>query len=183
MDQPGKIIFLNGVPNAGKTTLAVTVQEMLEEPYWHLSLDDFFHGYSARHRRGPNPPSFLKVMYGYLGSLRQLALCGNNIVAEAILTPDRLGTYLELFGDLPTLLIGLDISLEEAHRREQLRSDRAHYEVTARDLELIHAHEFYDLELDTARLAPPEAARQVLEVVASPPSVTAFQRLKARQRG
>ena len=32
-----------------KTTLAVTVQAMLEEPYWHLSLDDFLHGYTAQH--------------------------------------------------------------------------------------------------------------------------------------
>jgi len=183
MDQPGQIILLNGVPNAGKTTLAVTVQAMLEEPYWHLSLDDFLHGYTTQHRTGPNSPSFAQIMCGYLRSLRQLALCSNNIVAEAVLTPDRLGTYLELFGDLPVLLIGLHIPLEEAHRREQSRSDRRHYEVTARDLKWVHAHELYDLELDTMRLAPHEAARQVLALVASPPSVTAFQRLKTTAGG
>lgn len=183
MDQPGRIILLNGVPNAGKTTLAVTVQAMLEEPYWHLSLDDFLHGYTAQHRTGPNPPSFVQVMRGYLHSLRQLAVCSNNIVAEAVLTPERLGTYLELFGEFPVLLIGLHIPLEEAHRRELSRSDRRHYEVTARDLKWVHAHELYDLELDTMRLAPHEAARQVLALVASPPSVTAFQRLKTTAGG
>ncbi len=117
-------------------------------------------------------------MGGYLRSLRQRALCRNSIAAEAVLSPDRLGTYLELFGELPVLLIGLHLPLEEAHRREQGRTDRSHYEVTARDLKWVHAHGLYDLELDTMQLTPHEAARQVLALVASPPSVTAFQRLK-----
>jgi chloramphenicol 3-O-phosphotransferase len=55
---PGRIIFLNGVPNAGKTTLAEAIQEALEEPYWHLSLDDFLRGYTPRHRASANPPPF-----------------------------------------------------------------------------------------------------------------------------
>jgi chloramphenicol 3-O phosphotransferase len=179
---PGHIIFLNGVPNAGKTTLANAVQAALEEPYWHLSLDDFLRGYTTRHWLRANPPSFTRVMHGYLRSLRGLALCGNNIVAEAVITPERLATYLDLFGDLPVLLVGLHVPLEEARRRERERTDRIQpYEVTARDLERVHAHGIYDLELDTAHLTQEEAIQRVLALVASPPSPTAFQQMMTRQ--
>ena len=181
IDIPGRIIFLNGVPNAGKTTLAKTIQRMTEEPYWHLSLDDFLHGYTEENRLRSLETLFARVMHGYLRSLRQLSLCGNNIVAEAVITPDRLGTYLELFGDLPVLLIGLHVPLHEAQRREQQRADRRQpYEVSARDLELVHAHRQYDLELNMDQLSPQEAAQRVLAVVATPPSPTAWERLVTR---
>lgn len=180
---PGRIIFLNGIPNAGKTTLAAAVQAALDDPYWHLSLDDFLRGYTPRHRLGPNPPEFTRVMHGYLRSLRQLALCGIDIIAEAVLSPERLDTYLDLFGDLPVLLVGLHVPLEEAHRRERQRTDRlAPYEVTAQDFAWVHAHGLYDLELDTARLTPAAAADRVLRLVSSPPSPTAFQRLMAARQ-
>jgi chloramphenicol 3-O phosphotransferase len=178
----GHIIFINGIPNAGKTTLAGAVQHALDEPYWHLSLDDFLRGYTDRHWLGPSPPSFTRIMDGYLRSLRQFALCGNNIVAEAVITPNRVDTYLELFGDLPVLLVGIHISLDEAHRRERQRTDRLKpYDVTASDIEWVHAHGLYDLELDTSKLAPDAAAAQVLGLVAAPPSPTAFQKLLERQ--
>jgi len=178
VDQPGRVILLNGVPNAGKTTVAQLAQEQLEEAYWHLSLDDFLHGFSPRHRTGPNLPSFVQVMHGYMRSLQQLALCGINIVSEAVITPARLDTYLDLFGDLPVLLVGLHVPLEVARQREASRTDRSHYEVTDRDIEWVHAHKLYDLELDMARLTLEEAAYRVLQLVASPPSVTAFERLR-----
>lgn len=37
----GKIIYLNGVSSAGKTTLSKTLQERLTEPYYWMSMDTF----------------------------------------------------------------------------------------------------------------------------------------------
>ena len=37
----GTIIFLNGVSSAGKTTLALALQEKLREPYFIISQDIF----------------------------------------------------------------------------------------------------------------------------------------------
>lgn len=37
----GTVVFLNGTSGAGKSTLARTLQEILPEPYLHLSLDYF----------------------------------------------------------------------------------------------------------------------------------------------
>ena len=39
----GKIIFLNGVSSSGKTSLTKELQEILEEPYFHLSFYTFFY--------------------------------------------------------------------------------------------------------------------------------------------
>ncbi|MGB1686483.1 MAG: phosphotransferase-like protein, partial [Pseudomonadales bacterium] len=35
----GTVIFLNGTSSAGKTTLALALQELLPEPYQHVALD------------------------------------------------------------------------------------------------------------------------------------------------
>jgi chloramphenicol 3-O-phosphotransferase len=47
----GKIIVLNGVSSAGKSSLARKLQEIMPEPWFHLSLDTFD---SMIHSRQPN---------------------------------------------------------------------------------------------------------------------------------
>lgn len=37
----GTIIYLNGASSAGKTTLAQALQRVLDQPYFHLSIDGF----------------------------------------------------------------------------------------------------------------------------------------------
>ena len=36
---PGKIILLNGASSAGKSSLAQALQQRLEEPFWHWSIE------------------------------------------------------------------------------------------------------------------------------------------------
>jgi chloramphenicol 3-O-phosphotransferase len=45
----GRIIFLNGSSSAGKTTLASTLQQLLDEPYQHIALDQFRDGLPGRY--------------------------------------------------------------------------------------------------------------------------------------
>ncbi len=53
--QRGKIIFLNGSSSAGKTTIAVMLQQLLDEPFQHIALDQFRDGMPGRFR-GLNSP-------------------------------------------------------------------------------------------------------------------------------
>ena len=39
--EKGKIIILNGVSSAGKTTLAKVLQDRLSSPYFHMDVDTF----------------------------------------------------------------------------------------------------------------------------------------------
>ena len=51
----GTIIFLNGSSSSGKTTLAITLQESLAEPFYYVGLDQFRDGMPAKYR-GLNSP-------------------------------------------------------------------------------------------------------------------------------
>lgn len=48
----GRIIFLNGTACAGKTTIAHALQEILGEPYLHLSADHILGLLPARDEKG-----------------------------------------------------------------------------------------------------------------------------------
>ena len=50
------VILLNGCSSAGKTTLAVALQNQLKEPYQHVALDQFRDGMPGR-VRGLNSPA------------------------------------------------------------------------------------------------------------------------------
>ena len=51
----GNVIFLNGSSSAGKTTIAGMLQQILDEPYQHIALDQFRDGMPGRFR-GLNSP-------------------------------------------------------------------------------------------------------------------------------
>jgi len=88
----GRVMLLNGPPSAGKTTLAQAVQRVAARPLFHRSLDDFLAGYPAERRRD-DPTLFDKVMTGYVRSLAELARSGCDVVAEAVIIPERRELY------------------------------------------------------------------------------------------
>ena len=53
--KPGQIILLNGSSSAGKTTLALALQQTFREPWQHIALDQFRDGMPGRFR-GLNSP-------------------------------------------------------------------------------------------------------------------------------
>ena len=54
------VILLNGCSSAGKTTLALKLQQLLPEPYQHVALDQFRDGMPSQ-IRGFNSPLPLYV--------------------------------------------------------------------------------------------------------------------------
>lgn len=179
----GRIILLNGPPSFGKTTLARALQERLAVPYFHCSLDHFRLGYLDRHWLADDGTLFRRVLEGYLLSLQTMTSLGHNLIAETVITPDRLERYLALFADGPVLFVGVRCPLAEAQRREQARRDRLKgpVELAVPDFDLVHAHGPYDLDIDTSRTTPTEAARRIEEVLAAPPAPTAFERLRRHE--
>jgi chloramphenicol 3-O-phosphotransferase len=103
LSSPGWIVLLNGTSSAGKSTLARALHELLPERYYYRSLDHFRQGYADRYWFADDGTLFRRVMKAYLLSLRALALLGHNVIAEAVITPDRLGTYLNPLHRLPGL--------------------------------------------------------------------------------
>ena len=153
---PGKIILLNGASSSGKSTLAAALQLVLDEPFWHCSIDHLLAAkvlptkriddghFSWRDLR----PRFFA---GFHATLPVLAEAGNNLVVEHIIETaewmDRLARLLQAHD---VYFVGLHCPLEELERRERARGDRRVGEARG-DFETTHRFCSYDLEVSSSR--------------------------------
>jgi len=196
---PGKIIFLNGSSSAGKTTLAIMLQQLLDEPYQHIALDQFRDGMPGRYR-GLNSPAGTpgaqglnvvpveqdgalitqirfgehgeQVLRGMRRAVAAFAREGNNVIVDdLLLKPEYLEDYALALYDLDSWLVGVRCSLEVVNQRESQRPGRFPGTATSH-FHAVHAHgAAYDLEVDTSRTTPRACAEQIIERMQSPPLV------------
>ena len=193
----GKIIFLNGSSSAGKTTIAIMLQQVLDEPFQHMALDQFRDGMPGRYR-GLNSPEGTpgaqglnvvpvqqegervtqirfgshgeQVLRGMRRAVAAFAREGNNVIVDDLLfKPDYLRDYADALADLDAWLIGVRCSLDVVNQRETLRSGRFPGTATSHFHE-VHAHGCaYDLEVDTSHATPRACAELIAERLKTPP--------------
>ena len=194
------IIFLNGTSSAGKTTLALALQEKLVDPWQHMALDQFRDGLPAKYR-GLNAPesstgqlglnvvpvhhldgAYTEVKLGAAGkrmlmgmrrAIATMASEGNNIIIDdIILEPEFLHDYLSALAGIDVYFVGVRCPIEVIAQREAIRPGR--FPGTAEShIGICHAHDHYDVEVDTARMSPDECAEAVIaRIELGPP--TAF---------
>lgn len=188
----GKIIFLNGTSSAGKTTLAYALQEQFDEPWIHVALDQFRDGLPLKYRGLNAPPgttgeqglnvvpvnngneSFTDIRFGGVGktvlkgmrrAIAAMAEVGNNVIIDdIILQPEFLDDYLHVLKDLEVIFVGVKCPENVISHREQARPGR--FPGTAMGhLAICHAHNMYDVEVDTSIHNPEECAARVIEFV------------------
>lgn len=199
--QAGKIIFLNGCSSAGKTTLAIMLQQMLAEPYQHMALDQFRDGMPGKYR-GLNSPEgtpgalglnvvpirkddelVTEIRFGAMGeqvlrgmrrAVAAFAREGNNVIVDDLLfKPEYLDDYAKALAGLDVWLIGVRCTLEVVNEREALRMGRFPG-TAASHFHEVHAHGAgYDLEIDTTASTPRACAELIIERIAEPPEVLA----------
>ena len=204
--KPGNIIFLNGSSSAGKTTLAIMLQQLLPEPYQHIALDQFRDGMPGRYR-GLNSPDGSpgssglnivprekdgellthirfgdhgeQVLRGMRRAIAAFAEAGNNVIVDDLLfRPDYLDDYAVAFSKLPAWLIGIRCSLAVVNERESQRTGRFPGTATSHFHE-VHAHAAdYDLEVDTSEATPKACAEHIIARLQTPP-VSLSRRLGA----
>src|SRR5262245_16680984 len=89
MATAGDIILVNGASSAGKSTLCRALQDALETPFWHYSIDHF-RGTGvlpwARIERGDFAWAALRPAFfdGFHRCLPALAAAGNHLIVEHI---------------------------------------------------------------------------------------------------
>jgi chloramphenicol 3-O phosphotransferase len=159
----GRVVLFNGPPSSGKTSLVNSLLALISEPWFHLSLDDFRRGYSEQWWVLDRGQLFDRVLAGYLASLREMAIAGNDVLAEAVITPSRQALYAATFGDLPIALIGVHCALKVAVQRERNRTDRRRgpIDLPLEEYEAVHTGLTYDFEIDTSDERPEDLARAV----------------------
>lgn len=202
------VIFLNGTSSAGKTSLALALQEKLPAHYQHIALDQFRDGMSAAYR-GLNAPGgtpgeqglnvvpvngkkgsvITEVQFGETGRLVlsgmrramvSFAEAGNNIIIDdIILNPEFLDDYLHTMSGLTLYFVGVRCPMDVIEQREAERLGR--FPGTAEShFDICHSHGSYDVEVDTSRFSPTECADLVIERMQLPP--TAFDELRKSRR-
>ena len=91
MVAPGNIILLNGASSSGKSTLARHCQDLLEQPFLHLSSDQLVDGGALPRRRdatGPFAwPEHLRPLFfdGFHRCIPAMASAGNNLLVDHII--------------------------------------------------------------------------------------------------
>jgi len=183
-ERNGRVVLLNGPPSCGKTALARALVSASSDPWFHRSLDDFRAGYLDRFWRRDNGVLFEQVMRGYLGALHAMAVEGNDIIAEAVITPDRRALYRTAFDGLPVILVAVRCPLDVAVQRERDRTDRVSGPIAlpAEAFAAVHAGLEHDLAVDTA-LDTPETLAAYLEPQLRTIAADAFARLKLPESG
>ena len=178
-----RIVILNGVAGAGKTSILRAWQELNEEPYLDAGIDRFLRMLPARYLE---PPLWHDVMgrhdrAGDVGrrlmsamhhSIAAVARTGVSVVADhVILERAWLAECARLFRGLDAYLVGVHCPLAVLEQRERERPDRqATAGEAVRQFDVVHAGAAYDVEVDSSLLTPTAAAAAIRDhVEACPP--------------
>ena len=181
--EKGKIIFLNGVSSAGKTTLAKALQAKLSAPFYLLANDTFcdmapekFWDIDA----GATCDRALKGMYHSIKAFSDIDI---NVIVDDVLLKvdengyDRLEECVTLLHEYNVLFVHVVCSdLEELRRREKERGDRGIGQGEGQLSEL-RPQDTYDITVDTFANTTEECAAQIIEMLDKPEKFTAFKTL------
>jgi chloramphenicol 3-O phosphotransferase len=160
-----RIVFLNGAPSAGKSTLARALHPRLEQPTYYRSLDDFLLGIQGRFWAPPGVPGlFTDMREAWLAGLREVALRGYPVLSESVILPADRQHYEDLFGDFDVVLIGVRCPLAVAMQREAARVDRrgGKVELDVPGFDEVHRHD-YPLEVDTSVESTEQSVGRILD--------------------
>ncbi|MGW0179356.1 chloramphenicol phosphotransferase CPT family protein [Nocardia sp. NPDC003345] len=179
---PGRIILLNGVSSAGKTTLARQLLTDLASPYFHMSVDMFgaMRAEAATHALddAARQEVLRRTRAGFHRAVAGMARAGNQIVMDHVLSePWRLRDCLEVMTGLDIVFVGVHCAPEELRRREHARGDREPGTAEGQ-LGQVHAHGIYDLEVDTTYRSPESCSAAIGDFIDGAGSARAFDRLR-----
>lgn len=176
------VVLLNGASSSGKTSIARALQETLDRPSIHFSEDVFFDmAMGARLGGTAEERTYgVRVLLGLYRSVGAFAALGLTVIVDVVLQErDWLRECLRQLEGFDVLFVGVRCPLGELERRERTRSDRTHIGLSRSHFDLVHAHNTYDLELDTSICTPLDAAQQIEQALDHGHPFTAFARLRA----
>lgn len=146
------IIFLHGASSSGKSTIAKALQQRIEKPFWHISIDHLRDAGvlpSGRFKSGEFrwADARMSFFHGFHRSLRAYADAGNHLILEHILDSEGwLEELVDLLAEHDVLFAAVHCPLEILVQREAARGDRPAGSAK-QDFETIHVGKRYDIEL------------------------------------
>lgn len=174
-----KIVLLNGVGSAGKSSIAKALQEMTAEPYLHVEMDAFLEmlpealqenlpGFAYRTSWEDGKPSVAieagpvgrRAMQGMRHAIAAMARQGNNLIVDDVMLDGEMAQYLELLPDFAVFSVGVFAPLDVLEAREGARADRLPG-LARWQFERVHKGVVYDLEVDTSLFSARECALRI----------------------
>jgi chloramphenicol 3-O phosphotransferase len=189
------VILLNGASSAGKSSLTLALQAQAPEPYVRMGLDEFvfersptrWFGVEEGLRFLPRPDGLVDVAYGaevrrlHRAFHRSARVCVEEglrvVVDEVILTREMLDDWVTTLAGFDVFFVGVNCAAEELTLRESARRDRTRGTAVPQ-IERVHAHGVYDLEIDSTATPSSQLAAQILDAIESRESPSAFERLR-----
>lgn len=175
------IILLNGVGSAGKSSLAKALQQITRQPFLHFSMDVFLEMLPPVYFDHPDGlvfetieedghPSVIihegelsrRTLRGMRRAAAAMAGEGNNLIIDEVLIGTGLAAqeYRDLLAPYRLHWVGVHAPLDVLEARERRRDDRQPG-LARWQFPRVHAGMTYDLEIDTSRLSPAEAAERI----------------------
>jgi len=123
-------------------------------------------------------PTGYRLLAGMYQAIAALARAGNHVIVDDVIYDQKvLKAAVEALHTLPVLFVGVRCPLDVVIRREQERGDRGPGGAAA-FYHLVHAHERYDLKVDTSCASAVECAQRIKRAMEQNHPRTAFQSLK-----
>ena len=200
-EAPGRIVLLNGVPRAGKSSIAAAIQASFPGVWMNLGLDNFKSMTPQRYQPGiglrpggeaPDLEPLVVTLYlAMYESIAAHSRRGVNVVADVdhhdgySVPRDILPACARVLAGLPAFFIGVRCPIEVVMARRQATWGRSYAEDGSIPppvllfQELVHIPGVYDLEVDTSAMSPEASAEAIRVRMDEGPAPTALQRLAA----
>ncbi len=172
------VILLNGSSSSGKTSVARALQDALEEPWLTLGVDFLIQAMPLKldgsaeglliHPGGRIDvgPTWLALEAAWRRGVGALARSGLKLILDEVIFDGAKGQsdWNEALAGLKVFWVAVRCDPELLTAREAARGDRV-VGMAAKQAAFVHDQIAYDVEVDTGRLSPSEAAALILERV------------------
>lgn len=176
-----RIIILNGVGSAGKSSIARALQDITAEPYLHVAMDAFLDMLPAGYWDHADGFTFTpvaerggtaleiktgsvaaKALRGMRRAVAALAAEGNNLIVDDVMLGPTWQDYQMLLAPFDVALIGVFAPLAVLEERERQRQDRM-IGLARWQYDRVHQGMKYDLEIDTSSATPQACALKITQ--------------------
>jgi chloramphenicol 3-O phosphotransferase len=177
-----KIIILNGIGSAGKTSAANELQKITKQPFLHVQGDSFLEmlpprlfghtdGIIFKQIKGDGQASIeiqmgeamTRLLSGFRHSVAALAANGNDlIVDDVMLEAADQELYVAALSQYELHFVALHAPLEILEQRERDRKGRL-IGLARWQFDRVHMGIKYDLEIDTANMTSAEIAMKIAQ--------------------
>ena len=179
LTKTARIVLLNGVGSAGKSSIAKALQAITSEPFLHVQMDAFLDMLPEAYQDHPDAftyetvhedgkplvvigagPVGDRLMRGMRHAIAALAAQGNNLIVDDVLTSGQAQEYAAVLAPFQVFLVGVFAPLEVLEARERQRGDRM-IGLARWQYARVHKGMKYDIEVDTSTARPEECARLI----------------------